>query len=965
MSDVSPVRWSEVERIAALGDAAILDTPPEPAFDDIVALVKAILDTPIAIVSLVDAERQWFKARIGVEATETGLETSVCALAIRQDDLFVIEDLAADPRTATMSLVAEAPRIRFYAGFPLVTAAGLPLGSLCAIDVVPRPGGLTPEQARALRALARQVVVQIEQRSALAQRDAALVEQERRGRMLDDDADRLRMLHDAVRVGGERLELAHRAARLGSFDYVPSSGALHWDDRCRALFGVSPGAPVSYEETFAVALHPADHARVTAAVAAALDPAGSGAFEAEYRAIGIEDGVVRTLEAHGLTLFDDRVPARLIGTVQDVTEERRSRAALQEAEERLRLAVRATNDAIWDWNLIANRVQWNDALERAYGHPPAAVEPSGEWWIGHIHADDRRRVDATIHAVIAGTGSDWSAEYRFRRADGSYADVRDRGYVIRDGQGRATRMLGAMLDQSDRKAMERALESRAQTLERRVVARTRELDRLWETSPDLLVVLDFGGVVLRVNPAWTAILGYQPEELLGRHVNDLVHPDDVARTAQALADATAGPLPTVENRYRHKDGSVRWLAWVAAPTGAEIYATGRHITAQKEAAEALHQAEEQLRQAQKVEAIGQLTGGVAHDFNNLLTVIRGSVDLLRRPGLTAERQVRYIDAIADTADRAARLTSQLLAFARRSALSPEVFDAGRNVRALSEMMATLAGSLVTIKVDLAEEPCFVDADPSQFDTALINMAVNARDAMERRGELAITVRAADAIPPMRAQPGIPGAFVAVSIKDTGKGIDAARLARIFDPFYTTKAVGEGTGLGLSQVFGFAKQSGGEVKVESTVGVGSTFTLYLPRAARAPAEPLVGTESVALPISARILVVEDNPAVGAFAEQAMRELGLDTVLAQDAQEALAKLAEPGARFDYVFSDVVMPGMTGVELAKEIARLYPRLPVQLTSGYSDVLAREGAVGLNLLHKPYSVAELAAALGRLATQ
>jgi PAS domain S-box-containing protein len=1361
--------WAEDARVAALRRFAILDTPPEAEFDDAVALVKTICRVPIALVSLVDDCRQWFKAKIGVDAEQTALDTSVCALAIEQEDVFVIEDLSADARTAGMSLVVNEPAIRFYAGVPLVTSQGFALGSLCAIDTVARPGGLDQEQIVALHALGRQVVAHIELRTAIDTRDKTIADQLRRQRYAARDSATLRTMlsaqHTAIASGGdvstvlqslidaaleavdpadgvvvatrdggdlvyratngtadavgyrlaiatsfggqslreqatlitadaaadervdsslastqnigsmiavpltrqgrafgvlkllaaardafrsrdiliaqllagliaasftesaeaqalreveessasyrhivdsaidsaiistdeagiisswskgaetimgwteaetrgrhigliftpednandrprielaraeaegrspdrrwhirkdgsrffaegavtpligatkgfvkslrdmteehateleletsrlqldtaletgligffqwdvptrtltgdprfaefyglppqaasqglpigdvfrqvfasdqasleahvqeiehrcadyehsyrvhrldggtrwmlvrgrciesddglpltyvgtavdvtqqrlaeerlslsrERLELATRAAQLGGFDYKPQTGELEWDDRCRALFGLSPGVPVTYEGSFLGGLHPDDRDYADATVRAALDPAGDGTFDLEYRTIGHEDGVLRSILAKGMAMFVNGAPARLIGTVQDVTADRMARTRLAEAEERFRLAIKATNDAIWDWDLKSDHVLWNEALQTAFGHAEQDVEPTGGWWIAQIHPEDRVRVDHSIHALIEGTGTDWTDEYRFRRGDGSYADVRDRGYIIRDDAGRAVRMLGALLDQTDRKTIERNLQELNETLETSVLERTRELDRLWETSPDLLVVVDFTGIIQRVNPAWSLILGYRREELLGQPITAYVFAEDIALTEQALVTATAGPLPTVENRYVHKDGSVRWFSWVAAPTESEIYATGRHITADKDAQAALRVAEDQLRQSQKVEAIGQLTGGVAHDFNNLLTVIRGSTDLLRKPGLTEERRKRYIDAIAETADRAAKLTAQLLAFARRSSLKPEIFDVSAAIRSLQQMMGTLTGSMIEVDIRLPEEPCHVHADVSQFDTAIINMAVNARDAMDRRGKLTIAVSPADMIPASRSHGGLAGKYIAVSITDDGSGIPIEVLDQIFEPFYTSKAVGEGTGLGLSQVFGFAKQSGGEILVDSEPGHGSTFTLYLPRTKGddVAERPAALAESDHRP-GARVLVVEDNTEVNEFATLALGEMGHSTVRARSAEEALAKLVTETERFDLVFTDVVMPGMSGIELGKEIARLYPRLPVLLASGYSSVIVAEGSHGFPLLQKPYSIAELARAI------
>ncbi|MFY1663032.1 GAF domain-containing protein [Pseudomonas sp. Pseu.R1] len=499
-----------------------------------------------------------------------------------------------------------------------------------------------------------------------------------------------------------------------------------------------------------------------------------------------------------------------------------------------------------------------------------------------------------------------------------------------------------------------ALRDLSSELESKVNERATERSRTWLLSPDLLSVITTDGTIEASNPAWTIALGWSPEELQ-TNLLSLVHPDDLAATQAALGHVAKGrPVSRFQNRYRHRDNRYRWLAWVAVLEDGKIYCSARDITTEKEQAEA-------LRQSQKMEAVGQLTGGVAHDFNNLLTVIRSSTDLLMRPTLTEERRLRYVTAISETVDRAAKLTGQLLAFARRQALQPEVFSACDNVRAISGMMGTLTGARIDTLIDLADAPCFVNADPSQFDTALINMVANARDAMQGEGKLMIAVRAVESVPAIREHAALSGPFVAVSITDTGSGIPATQLQQIFEPFYTTKGVGEGTGLGLSQVFGFAKQSGGEIAVISDMGKGTTFTLYLPRVAGE--ERVRDEERPDLCLEdghgTRVLVVEDNGDVGSFATQALSELGYVPTLARTAAEALGLLQAHASQFDVVFSDVVMPGISGIELARELRTLYPALPVVLTSGYSHILARYGVDGFELLHKPYSIDQLSRVL------
>jgi signal transduction histidine kinase/CheY-like chemotaxis protein len=368
--------------------------------------------------------------------------------------------------------------------------------------------------------------------------------------------------------------------------------------------------------------------------------------------------------------------------------------------------------------------------------------------------------------------------------------------------------------------------------------------------------------------------------------------------------------------------------------------------------------EEALRQSQKMEAIGQLTGGVAHDFNNLLTIIRSATDFLRRRDLPEERRRRYVDAISETVERASNLTAQLLAFARRQPLKPQIFNVGTQVESVAQLVRPLVGGLIHIEVEVHDPDCFTIADIAQFETAMINLAINARDAMNDEGRLTISVRKVQGIPSLRAQSARGGAFVAISIADTGTGIAPENLDAIFEPFFTTKEVGKGTGLGLSQAFGFAKQSEGDIAVASTLGEGATFTIYLPQAespSAAKAATAMMIESATTGRGYRVLVVEDNDDVGRFSTELLEDLGYVVRRAADANSALAILAQDEFAVDLVFSDVIMPGMNGVELAGIIRERYPGLPVVLTSGYSNVLAESAHRGFELIQKPYSVESL----------
>ncbi|NEU97475.1 ATP-binding protein [Bradyrhizobium uaiense] len=497
-----------------------------------------------------------------------------------------------------------------------------------------------------------------------------------------------------------------------------------------------------------------------------------------------------------------------------------------------------------------------------------------------------------------------------------------------------------------------------------------------------LALIRTDGAVLAHFPVIDHAVRFEPSGPLGRQI--VANPLAGARTLQSPADG-------IERRMRYQRLAEypiyvsagletaairsRWVSTVAQHLIFGIPATAllfgllalayRRTQRLEEEASRRIEAEEALRHGQRLEALGQLTGGVAHDFNNLLTVIRASVDMLRRQDLPEPRRQRYIDAISNTVNRAAKLTNQLLAFARRQTLKPEVFDASQNVRTLSEMIATLIGSRIEIAAQVPDESCLVNADAGQFETAIINMAVNARDAMDGVGRLTITVRPVNDLPSATTGPPNPHGHVAVSVIDTGVGIPPELFGRIFEPFYTTKEVGHGTGLGLSQVFGFAKQSGGEVTVTSDVGKGTTFTLYLPRVVgeHSPQSLLAEDAPSVDRANASVLIVEDNAEVGKFAADTLTQLGCTCVLVENATHALEELAVDPSRFDLVFTDVVMPGMSGIELAEEIRRQGLDLPIVLASGYSQVLSQQGSGGFELLQKPYSAEQLARLLHKAA--
>jgi PAS domain S-box-containing protein len=547
-------------------------------------------------------------------------------------------------------------------------------------------------------------------------------------------------------------------------------------------------------------------------------------------------------------------------------------------------------------------------------------------------------------ATVLQTRAPCAFEAMVGRPDGSLRNVAANVAPLFDDNRVFMGFVNCVLDITDSK---RATESR---------------DRMWRLSQDLMVVARLDGTITAANPACVATLGWSMDELVGCRVHSVVHPEDLPAFLDHWQLLVLGKkLPAFENRCAGKDGDYRWVSWHAVTEAGLIHAVARDVTERKLRDRALEAAEDALRQSQKMEAIGLLTGGVAHDFNNLLTVIRGSADILKLPDLPHERRQRYISAIAETADRGARLTSQLLAFSRRQALKPEAFDAGAGLLSVADMLATLTGARMKIELDLPERPCLVHADHSQLDTAIVNLVANARDACAGSGVITIAVAAVGCLPALRGHDARAGDYIAISVTDTGAGIAADILLRVFEPFFTTKKMGEGTGLGLSQVIGFTKQSGGDVEIDSSPGAGTTVTLYLPQyhGELAPRDDTVAPQALGDGQGKRVLIVEDNAEVGAFAHEMLQDLGYAVTLVDDAEKALAVLADAHGAFCAVFSDIEMPGMNGVELAGRIAQRFPALPVLMTSGYNHAHFRDGAPHDGLLLKPYSIRQLEQAL------
>jgi PAS domain S-box-containing protein len=613
-----------------------------------------------------------------------------------------------------------------------------------------------------------------------------------------------------------------------------------------------------------------------------------------------------------------------------------------------------------------------------HGLPPDAANETHEDWVRRIHPEDREATERKFVEAVQSRVREYSAQYRIiRPSDGEVRWISVKSLIERDENGRALRLVGAHTDVTDevqadlalRKSEEEARQLAAKlaelnaTLEQRVEEKTRERDRIWNVSQDLLLVADRNGVWRTVNPAWTRTLGWSEAELLNKTSRWLEHPDD-SDAARAQARNLGEDETTVkfESRFRHKDGSYRWLSWIGVSDEQYNYAVARDITAEKAASERLKATEEALRQSQKMEAVGQLTGGIAHDFNNLLTGIVGSLDLMQTrldQGRT-ENVARYINAAMTSANRAAALTHRLLAFARRQPLIPKTVDVNALVVSLEDLLRRTIGERLDLQIVAASDLWCTLCDPNQLESALLNLAINARDAMPDGGRLTIATANARIDSISAAAPALPpGDYICIAVSDTGTGMSPEVVARAFDPFFTTKPIGQGTGLGLSMIYGFARQSNGYVSIDSKLEQGTTVKLYLPRhdggVAKDSAASIRDGEHFAT--GETVLVVEDETVVRSVIVEMLQDEGYRVMEAIDGPAGLRILRQE-MRIDLLVTDVGLPGMNGRQLADQARETRPDLKILFITGYAESAAiAKGFLqpGMEMITKPFDLDNL----------
>jgi PAS domain S-box-containing protein len=742
--------------------------------------------------------------------------------------------------------------------------------------------------------------------------------------LLEADITEHQRAFERLRESEDRLRLAAEAADVGTWDLKPASGQLRWDERCKRFFGLPPEAEVTYE-IFLEGLHPEDRSRTDLAVQRALEPDGPGEFDVEYRTIGIQDKVERWIAAKGRAIFEGEGPSRrairFIGTVIDISDKRRAAEELSEESRTLETL-----------NLVGSAIASQLDLERVVQMvTDAGVELTGaQFGAFFYNVVDSKGESYTLYTI---SGVDRSAFEKFPMP-------------------RNTHVFGP-------------------TFRGEGVVRSDDItkDPRYGKNP----------------PYYGKPKGHLPV------VSYLAVPV-TSRTGEVIGGLFFGHPDTGRFKQRHE----RLMEGIAAQAAiaidnAQLYRAAQHEIEQRVKAEqalsALNetlesrvaeeiarrsQAEDVLRHAQKMETVGQLSGGIAHDFNNLLQIIHGNLTLLERTIPPDEPKLRrsVTNALTGT-ERAAALTQRLLAFSRRQPLDPKPLDVNRMIEDMIELLHRTLGETVLIETSLSQDIPSALVDGNQLENAILNLAINARDAMPGGGRLEISTALADldsAAARLQAD-ATPGQYVRISVRDSGEGMSAEILSRAVEPFFSTKEVGQGTGLGLSMVYGFAKQSGGHLVINSVEGEGTTIELYVPRSSQAAEARSARQEQSELPAGKgeRILLCEDDADVRLFSSETLSELGYEVIEAGDADGALEAMRSHGP-IDLLFTDIVLPGgRTGADLAREARALQPDLRVLFATGYARSALEERqdpASGIELLLKPFGVEALATKIRAILT-
>ena len=633
-------------------------------------------------------------------------------------------------------------------------------------------------------------------------------------------------------------------------------------------------------------------------------------------------------------------------------ERREAESALKESQKRLELSLQASGTGVWAWEAEVDRFSADARMLAILEVSADHFQHDLTSFLSRLHEEDRDRVDSQLHAALERHG-EFHAEYRVVRKDGTERHVASRGQFLPNETDGGSRAIGVCWDITDQKREEQRL---------------RVLSTVLESAANAIMITGTDGRINWVNSAFAELTGYTLDDVLGQNPRLLKsgkHDENFYREMWKTISGGATWHGQLVNR--RKDGTLyteeMWISPVRGPYGetASFVCMKRDITLEVDLTRQLHQ-------AQRLEAVGRLAGGVAHDFNNILTVISGNAELALADLPSQDPTAEALREIREASRRAAALTRQLLAFSRKQILQPRVLDLNALVAGTEKMLRRLIGEDVKLSTRLQPNLGAIKADPGQLEQILMNLAVNARDAMPQGGELIFETENIEITETQAGQGGVrmhSGRYVRLTVTDTGHGMDEETRSRVFEPFFTTKAKGKGTGLGLSTVYGIVKQSAGYIWVESELEEGTSFEVYFPHVDGAPERHHVDAAMVATSGGETILLVEDEETVLKLARSILERAGYTVIAANDGAEALRLIKEHPEPIHLLVTDVVMPGMSGRALADSIQSLREGLPVLYTSGYTDdAIVHHGVLdsGTQLLEKPYSQSALLSAVRKI---
>ncbi|HSC60601.1 MAG TPA: PAS domain S-box protein, partial [Rhizomicrobium sp.] len=779
-----------------------------------------------------------------------------------------------------------------------------------------------------------------------------------------------------LRRSEERLRLATENAGVGLWDIDANGGIDFSYSRDRSSFVMAQNERVPMEHLLGQ-LHPDDAVKLRAAYDAARDPATRAMLDVEYRVLPTEDAPLRWIKVRGRGVFDaDGNCVRISGTALDVTHERETQEALARSEEQLRLATENAEIGMWDMDVVNNRNFSHPRVKMMFGIPPDE-DPSSEDFFALVHKDDVARVEAAYASAFdPEKRATYEVEYRATgRDDGIERWIHAKGRGVFDATGRCLRVTGTAVDITARKRVEeqaRDSEARFRTLFESIDDGFCIIEAIM--APDGAIA-DFR--YIEENPALAKRSGIVGA--LGHTVREML-PTEADGWIEILAKVLTSGEPMRFERFLETTGRLLELYVlridpkergqvavlfqdITERRNSEMRLHELNETLEKRVAErtlALEKSQAALQQAQKMEAIGNLTGGIAHDFNNLLQGLTGSLDLIRNKPQDVERVRRWAEAGLQAAERGAKLTAQLLAFSRAQKLELKPIVLATLLEHMRDLLGRTLGPSVRVIMDPPENPKSVLGDETQLEMSVLNLAINARDAMPDGGELRIMTRPLT----ITDDPELsPGEYLELRVTDTGSGMPAEVIARAFDPFFTTKGVGKGTGLGLSQVYGMAQQAGGIARIRSTSGQGTTVSIFLRATAEGAAQNVRAAqrEDLDMAAPATILVVDDDPGVRQFLADSLDSFGYAVLEAENGEAGLEMLSR--AAPDLMLVDYAMPGMTGAEVARRARETHAHMPIVFASGYAETAALENVLDENtlILRKPFRLGDLQDAIAK----